>query len=81
MGSTGDDISVRGFKMHEFGRAKKVVVNTSIADKIRATGIRKTMDLTKMSQHTIEKLIRGEAAKRETHERVLNAIDAHKAKT
>jgi hypothetical protein len=75
----GDDISVREFKIHEFGRAKKVA-DTSIADEIRAIGIRKTMDLTKMSQHTIEKLVRGEGVKREIHEHVLNVIDAYKTK-
>ena len=74
----GDDISVLEFKMHEFGRSQKVVADTSIADEIRAIGMRKTMDLTKMSQHTIEKLIRGEAVKRKTHEHVLKAIQAYK---
>lgn len=58
----------------EFGRTKKVVAETSIGDEIRAIGIRRTMALTKMSQHTIEKLIRGEAVKRKTHEHMLKAI-------
>jgi hypothetical protein len=74
----GDDLSVLEFKATEYGRTKKVVADTSIADEIRAIGIRKTMDLTKMSQHTIEKLIRGEAVKRKTHEHVLKAIRAHR---
>ena len=43
-----------------------LVADISIADEIRAIGIRKTMELTKMSQHTIEKLIRCEAVKRKT---------------
>ena len=72
----GDEISVLEFKATEFGRAKKVVADTLIADKIRAIGIRKTMELTKMSQHTIEKLIRGQAVKRKTHEHVLKAIQS-----
>jgi hypothetical protein len=75
----GDEISVLEFKATEFGRAKKVVADPLIADKIRAIGIRKTMELTKMSQHTIEKLIRGEAVKRKTHEHVLEAIRAYRA--
>ena len=70
----GDDISVLEFKATEYGRAKKVVADISIADQIRAIGVRKTMGLTKMSQHTIEKLIRREAVKRKTHEHVLKAI-------
>jgi hypothetical protein len=77
----GDDISVLEFKATEFGRAKKVVADSLIAAEIRAIGIRKTMELTKMSQHTIEKLIRGEAVKRKTHEQVLKAIQAHKRET
>jgi hypothetical protein len=73
----GDDISVLEFKTTEYGRARKVVADTAIADEIRAIGIRKTMELTKMSQHTIEKLVRGEAVKRKTHEHVLKAIQAY----
>jgi hypothetical protein len=70
----GDDISVLEFKTTEYGRAKKVIAETSLADEIRAIGIRKTMELTKMSQHTIEKIVRGDAVKRGTHEQVLKAI-------
>jgi hypothetical protein len=70
----GDDISVVEFKTSEYGRAKMVVTDTAIADEIRAIGIRKTMTLTKMSQHTIEKLVLGEAVKRRTLEHVLKII-------
>jgi hypothetical protein len=73
-----DDLSVLEFKTTEYGRAKKVVATPSIADEIRDIGLRKTIELTKMSQHTIEKLLRGEAVKRKTHEQVLRAIQAHK---
>ena len=75
----GDDISVLEFKTTEYGRAKKVVADTSLADEIRALGIRKTMELTKMSQHTIEKLVRLEMVKRKTHDHVLKAIQAYKS--
>jgi len=75
----GDEISVLEFKATEYGRAKRVIAVTSLAEEIRAVGIRKTMNLTKMSQHTIEKLIRGEAVKRRTHEHVLKAIRAYKS--
>jgi hypothetical protein len=70
----GGDISVLEFKSTEYGRVKKVVAESSLGDEIRAIGIRKTIELTKMSQHTIEKMIRGEAVKRTTHEHVLKAI-------
>jgi hypothetical protein len=75
----GDDITVLEFKATEFGRAKRVTADTSLADEIRAIGVRKTIALTKMSQHTIEKLIRGEAVKRKTHEQVLKAIHIYKS--
>jgi hypothetical protein len=70
----GDDISVLEFKTTEYGRTKMIAADRVIADKIRAIGIRKTMALTKMSQHTVEKLIHGEAVKRNTYEHVLKAI-------
>ncbi len=76
-----DDISVPEFKATEYEKILLVCVCcltrapfSLIADEIRAIGVRKTMELTKMSQHTIEKLIRGEAVKRKTHEHVLKAI-------
>ena len=72
----GDDPSVLDFKTTEYGRAKKVVADHAIADEIRSIGIRKTMELTKMSQHTIEKMLRGEAVKRKTHDHVLKAMQA-----
>jgi hypothetical protein len=72
----GDDISLLEFKTAEYGRAKMITANPAIADKIRVIGIRKTMALTNMSQHTIEKLIHGEAVKRNTYEHVLRAIHA-----
>ena len=64
----GDDLSVLEFKTTEYGRAKKIVADTSLADEIRTIGIRKTMELTKMSQHTIEKMIHDEPVKRKTHD-------------
>jgi len=74
----GDQTSVQKFKSTEYGRSKKVVAKTSLGDEIRAIGIRKTMELTKMSQHTIDKLVRCEAVKRKTHEHVLRAIRANR---
>jgi len=73
----GDEISILEFKTTEYGRAGMVVADAAIRDEIRAVGIRKTMELTKMSQHTIEKLIRGETVKRATHEHVLKAIQLY----
>ena len=74
----GDEISVLEFKATEYGRARRVVADTLMVGEIRTIGIRKTMELTKMSQHTIEKLIRGEAVKRKTHEHVLKEVRACK---
>ena len=76
----GDDISVLEFKATEYGREKKVVPEASIADEIRDIGgIRKTMVLTKMSQHTIEKLLRGETVRRRTRGYVLKVIQVYKS--
>jgi len=76
----GDDLSVLDFKITEYGRGKKVVPDASTADEIRRIGIRKTMDLTNMSQHTIEKLVRGEPIRRRTRDYVLKAIQVYKSK-
>jgi hypothetical protein len=73
----GDDISVLEFKTTEYGRAKTITADTSLVDEIRALGIRKTMQLTKMSQHTIEKLVCGESVKCKTHNDVLKTIQAY----
>jgi hypothetical protein len=76
----GDDFSVLGFKTTEYGREKKVVSDASTADEIRKIGIRQTMNLTNMSQHTIEKLVRGEAVRRGTRDHVLKTIQVYKSK-
>ena len=44
----GDDISVLEFKANEFGRDKKVIADNSVADDIRAIGVRRAMESTKM---------------------------------
>jgi hypothetical protein len=75
----GDDFSVLDFKTTEYGREKKVVSDASTADEIRKIGIRQTMNLTNMSQHTIEKLVRGEAVRRGTRDHVLKAIQVYKS--
>jgi hypothetical protein len=74
----GDHISVLEFKTTEYGRPKTAIADTSLADEIRAIGIRKTMKLTKMSQHTIEKLSRSETVKRKTLEDALKAINSYR---
>jgi hypothetical protein len=76
----GNDFSVLEFKTTEYGREKKVVPDAARADEIRNLGIRKTMDLTKMSQHSIEKLVRGETVRRRTRDHVLKAIQVYKSK-
>lgn len=77
----GDDLSVLEFKSTEFGRAKKVTGDTALAEEIRAIGIRKTIELTKMSQHTIEKLVSNKLVKRETQDHVLKAIQLYRSVT
>jgi hypothetical protein len=50
----GDHISVLEFRTTEYGRAKKIIADSSLADEIRVIGIRKTLELTKMS-HLVAK--------------------------
>jgi hypothetical protein len=74
----GDDFSVLEFRPTEFGRSKMVIPDQSITDQIRAIGIRKTMKLTGMSQHTIEKIVRLEMVKRKTYEHVQQSLRTYK---
>ena len=77
----GEDPSVLDFKPIEYGRDKKVIADPSLAEDIRDIGIRKTMKLTNMSQHTIEKLVREERVRRNTYEYVVKLVRAYKLKT
>ena len=52
----------------------------SVAEEIRAIGVRKIIRLTKLSQRTIDKFLRGKVVRRKTYEYVLNAIRAYKSR-
>jgi hypothetical protein len=66
-------------RLQNTAELRKVIAETSLADDMRAIGIRKAMELTKMSQHTTEKLICGEAVKRRIHEHVHEAVHVYKS--
>lgn len=70
----GEDLSVLEFRANEYGRSRSVIADHAFAAKIREVGIRETMRLTGMSQHTIEKIANRERVKRSTHKVVLDAI-------
>ena len=76
----GDDLSVLESKIREYGRATMVVPGPSLAKAIRQIGIRKTMALTKMSQPTIEKIVRRENVRRATYDNVVKIVTAYKSK-
>jgi hypothetical protein len=68
------------FKTTEYGREKMIVPAPEIAEGIKNNiGIRKTMRLTGMSQHTIEKLVDLREVKRTTYEHVVKTITAYKS--
>lgn len=78
----GDDPSILEFKSTEYGRDKMVMPDQWIADEIKDNiGIRETMRLTKMSQHTIEKIVDRESVRRATYEHVVKIITVYGSKT
>ena len=59
-----------------------VIPEQWIADEIKDNiGMRKTMRLTGMSQHTIEKIVDRHEVKRATYERVVKIVTVYKSNT
>jgi hypothetical protein len=68
----GDDPSLLEFTTTEYGRDKMVIPEQWLADEIKDNvGIRETMRLTRMSQHTIEKIVDRESVRRATYDHVV----------
>jgi hypothetical protein len=78
----GDDPSLLEFTTTEYGRDKMVIPEQWLADEIKDNiGIRETMRLTRMSQHTIEKIVDRESVRRATYDHVVKIITVYKSKT
>ena len=71
----GDDLSLVQFKVMEYQpTAKMVVADAKTRAQIAAYGLRELMRMTGVSQHTIEKILRGVPVRQATLQRVLAAM-------
>ena len=72
----GDDLSLMQFKVMEYQpTATKVVADASLRAKVAACGRREMMRRTGVSQHTIEKILRGVPVRQATLQRVLATMN------
>jgi hypothetical protein len=69
----GEDLSVLDSRMAEISLTK-VVADAALKAKMRACGVRPLMRRTGLSQHTIEKILRGLPVRRTTLQRVIATL-------
>lgn len=62
----GEDLSLVEFKAVEYQGSKLVVASEEIRQQILKTGIRKLERDTRVSHHTLERILKGESVRRKT---------------
>ena len=67
----GDDISVREFKIAEFGRAKVVVATEDVKNDIKKIGIKKCARESGFTRFFVRKLLRGRTVRRRSYEQFI----------
>ena len=67
-------MSIVEFKTVEYEGSKQVVASDEIKQQILKTGIRKLARETKVSHHTINRIIRGEHVRRKTLAKIVKQI-------
>jgi hypothetical protein len=70
----GEDLSLAEFKTLEYQSAKQVVASDEIKEQILKTGIRRVERETKVSHHTINKVLKGERVRRKTLAKIVKQI-------
>jgi hypothetical protein len=71
----GEDLSLLSFKPVEYEQSgHKMVADPKLRDEISKNGLRETMRTTGLSQHTLEKICRGQPVRQATLLRVQTAI-------
>ena len=71
----GEDLSLlRRTPTFGEGVGKMVRASAKVRAKIRSVGVREMMRRTKQSQHTIERIVRGERVRARTLQRVIEAL-------
>jgi hypothetical protein len=74
----GDDISVLEFKIHEFGRAKRVMASEEVKSDIRRIGIKKCAHESGFTRISIRKLLRGLPVKRNSYDEFVRWLQHYK---
>jgi hypothetical protein len=73
----GDDPGMLDFSVHVYEKQRKMVVaDKALGDEIAKHGLRQLMRATKLSQHTIEKVIKGKPVRKTTLEQINAAVRA-----
>ena len=62
----GEDLSLVEFKTLEYEGSKQVVASDELKEQILKTGIRRVERETKVSHHTINRILKGERVRRKT---------------
>ena len=73
----GEDLSLVEFKTVEYQASKQVVASDEIKGQILKTGIRRIERETKVSHHTIDKILKGESVRRKTLAKIVKQIAAY----
>jgi hypothetical protein len=68
---TGEDLSLVELKTVEYQGSKQVVASDEIRQQIVKTGIRELERETRVSHHTLEKVLKGETIRRKTLAKVV----------
>lgn len=77
----GEDLSLVEFKSVEYQGSKQVVASDEIKEQILKTGIRKLERETRVSHHTINRILRGEPVRRKTLAKVAQRGQSHQKNT
>jgi len=70
----GEDLRLVEFKAVEYQGSKRVVASDEIKEQILKTGIRKVERETRVSHHTINKVLKGEGVRRKTLAKIVKKI-------
>jgi hypothetical protein len=73
----GEDLSLVEFKAVEYQGSKQVKASDEIKQQILKTGIRKVERETKVSHHTLEKVLKGETVRRKTLSKIAKQVQVY----
>jgi predicted transcriptional regulator len=72
----GEDLSLVDFKAVEYQGSKQVVASEELRQQILKTGIRKVERETKVSHHTIDRILKGESVRPKTLAKIVRQVQS-----